>query len=140
MLTLLVAVDGSASGNRAVAYAVDMARRLGDVRLLLLNVQQTLERGFRGGLLNAEAREHLHKTAEEDAAAAQALVNAAQLSYEFLVVFGHPAEVITRVAVERGCFGIVMGTRGLGDWANVFLGSTAYKVVQESALPVTLVR
>lgn len=139
MRTLLVPIDGSASGNRAVAHAVDNAQRLGDVRLLLLNVQPTLERGYPGGLLSPEVRERLQQAAQADAAAALALMDTAHLSYEFLVAFGQPAEVITRIAEERGCAGIVMGTRGLSEWANVFLGSTAFRVVQQSTIPVTLI-
>lgn len=139
MRTLMVAVDGSASGHRAVAHAIDTARRLGDVKLLLLNVQQTLDRWHSGGLLKDEACEHLRGLAAQDSAEALRLVGEAQLTHEFLVLYGHPAEVITRVARERNCIGIVMGTRGLGDWAHVFLGSTAYKVVQLADVPVTLV-
>jgi nucleotide-binding universal stress UspA family protein len=33
-----------------------------------------------------------------------------------------------------------MGTRGLGDIENVFLGSTSFKVVHLSDVPVTLVK
>ena len=140
MRTILVAVDGSASGNRAVECAVDMVRRQNDSKLLLLlNVQYAQERGNTGSLLSADWREQLHKAAQEDAAVARELADKAQLNHEFLVMFGQPAEVITRMGGERGCCGIVMGTRGLGNWANVFLGSTACKVVQQSTLPVTLV-
>jgi len=140
MQTLLVGVDGSETGNRAVAHAVDLARRLGDVKLLLVNVQQTLERWYAGGLLNKEALSHLRQLGEQDARAARALVDAAGLNYEFEVLYGQPGEVLARTARERGCIGIVMGTRGLSDLAQVFLGSTAHKVVQLAEVPVTLIR
>lgn len=140
MRTLLVAVDGSETGNRAVAHAIELARPLGDTRLLLLNVQHTLERWYTGGLLNPEAMAHLRQLGEQEAAAARALVDASGLNYQFMVLFGPPGEVIVRTAKEQGCAGIVMGTRGLGDLAQVFLGSTAYKVVQLAEVPVTLVR
>jgi hypothetical protein len=47
--------------------------------------------------------------------------------------------------LERRCTGGllkpgVMGTRGLGDRAQVFLGSTTYQVVQLAEAPVTLAR
>lgn len=139
MRTLLVAVDGSASGQRAVAHALETARSSADIKLLLLNVQQTLERWHAGGLLNEQARAHLSEMGREDLAQALRMVDEARVSYECQVQFGDPPEVISRLARERGCIGIVMGTRGLGDWANVFLGSTAYKVVQLADVPVTLV-
>lgn len=140
MQTLLVPVDGSDSSHRALAHAIEMARRDGRMKLQLINVQQTLERWYAGGLLNKEALAHLQQLGEQDAAAARAQVDAAGLTYEFRVLFGQPGEVIARVAREQGCIGIVMGTRGLGALEQVFLGSTAYKVVQLADVPVTLVR
>jgi len=56
------------------------------------------------------------------------------------VPFGHPGELVARTAKEQGCSAIVMGTRGLGDLENVFVGSTAYKVIQLAEMPVTLVK
>ncbi len=140
MRTMLVAVDGSATANRAVAHAIDLARRLGDVKLLLVNVQHTLERWYAGGLLNKEAVEHLRLLGEQDGREARALVDAAGLNYEFDVMYGQPGEVLARIARERGCMGIVMGTRGLGELEQVLLGSTAHKVVHLADVPVTLVK
>jgi nucleotide-binding universal stress UspA family protein len=140
MQTLLVAVDGSKTGNRAVAHAIEVARRRGDTKLLLVNVQETLEHWHSGGLLNKDTLAQLKQLGEKDAAAARALVDAAGLDYEFKVLFGRPGEVIARLALEPGCIGIVMGTRGLSDMAQVFLGSTAHKVVQLAEVPVTLVK
>jgi nucleotide-binding universal stress UspA family protein len=140
MQTLLVAVDGSDTSNRAVAHAIEMARRRGDTKLLLANVQETLAHWHTGGLLNKDVLAQLQHLGEKDAAAARSLVDAAGLNYEFKVLFGRPGEVISRLASEPGCIGIVMGTRGLSEMAQVFLGSTAHKVVQLSEVPVTLVK
>jgi nucleotide-binding universal stress UspA family protein len=137
---LLVAVDGSDTGNRAVAHAIEIARGFGDTKLLLVNVQQTLERWYAGGLLNKEALAHLQHLGEEDAAAARALIDAAGLNYEFKVLFGQPGEVIARIAKEQDCIGVVMGTRGMGSLGQVFLGSTAHKVLQLADVPLTLVK
>jgi nucleotide-binding universal stress UspA family protein len=140
MRKLLVPVDGSAVANRAVAHAAELARGLGDTKIVLVNAQQTLERHYAHGLLNKEALTHLQRAGEEEAAGARALLDQAGQLYDFEVVFGQPAEVIVRIAGEQGCSGIVMGTRGLGELQNVLLGSTAYKVVQIADVPVTLVK
>ena len=140
MHKLLVPVDGSAIADRAVAHAIELARRLGRTSVLLLSVQQTLERWYKHGLLNPEALEHLHQLGEADAKQARALLEASGLPYEFKVLFGHPGELIARTAKEQACDAIVMGTRGLGDLQNVFVGSTAYKVIQLAQVPVTLVK
>jgi len=140
MRKILVPVDGSAAANRALTHAIDLAHASGNVKLVLVNVQQTLERWYAGGLLNREALAHLQEMGEADAVEARALVDRAGLTYEFSVLFGQPGEVIARVAKEQGCIGIVMGTRGLSDLEHVFLGSTAHKVIQLSEVPVTLVK
>lgn len=140
MRTLLVAVDGSDTGNRAVAHAIEIARGFGNTKLLLVNVQQTLERWYAGGLLNKEALVHLRQLGEQDAAAARSLIDAAGLNYELKVLFGQPGEVIARIAKEQACIGIVMGTRGMGSLGQVFLGSTAHKVLQLAEVPLTLIK
>ena len=140
MKSLLVPVDGSDAAVRAVDHAIALARRFGDVKLTLINVQQTLERWYTGGLLNHEALAHLQQLGEQDAAVARAHLDAAGLSHEFKVLFGHPGEVIARAGNDPQCIGIVMGTRGLGDMAQVLLGSTAYKVMHLAEVPVTLVK
>lgn len=139
MRKILVPVDGSEASLRALAHAVDQAKAAG-AKIVMVNVQQTLERWYAGGLLNKEALTHLRQLGKADAAKACALVDAAGLTYEFDVLFGQPGEVIARVAKEQGCMGIVMGTRGLSDLEHVFLGSTAHKVIQLAEAPVTLVK
>ncbi|HRC37068.1 MAG: universal stress protein [Rubrivivax sp.] len=139
MRKILVPIDGSDAALRALAHAVELARAAG-AKIVMVNVQQTLERWYAGGLLNNEALTHLRQQGEADGAKARALVDAAGLTYEFDVLFGQPGEVIARVAKEQSCIGIVMGARGLSDLDHLFLGSTAHKVIQLAEAPVTLVK
>lgn len=139
MRKILVPIDGSDASLRALAHAVEMARTAG-AKIVMVNVQQALERWYSGGLLNEKALAHLRELGMADSAKARALIDASGLTYEFDVLFGQPEEVIARMANEQGCVGVVMGTRGLGDLANAFLGSTAHKVIQLCDVPVTLVK
>jgi nucleotide-binding universal stress UspA family protein len=66
---------------------------------------------------------------EAQSVEARKLVDQSGCAYEFVISFGRPAEVIAKSAKDHGCDGIVIGTRGLGDVENVFLGSTSFKVV-----------
>lgn len=140
MKKLLIPVDGSDNANRAVAHAIERAKAAPGTRMLLLNVQEQLERWYAHGLNSEATRQHLKEAGEREAAQARRLLDEAGIPYEFTIQFGKPAEVIARVAQDQGCTGIVMGTRGLGDVESVFLGSTAFKVVHLSAIPVTLVK
>lgn len=123
MQKLLVPADGSPNANRAAAHAIDFAKSMTDRRIVLLNVQEQLERWYAHGL-NREA--------------ARKLLDTARCSYEFAIVFGKPAEVILRVAAENGATSIVMGARSLGHVESVFLWSASYTGVHLSPVPVTL--
>lgn len=140
MKSLLVPVDGSPNAERAVAFAIRMAKAVQGMKLVLLNVQEQLERWYRHGLASDSSREHLKQQGLAQSATARRLLDESGCPYEFLIVFGQPAETIVQAARDHGCSGIVMGTRGLGDVESLFLGSTSFKVVQLSELPVTLVK
>ena len=140
MKKLLVPVDGSATAVRALRHAIEMARAAGDIKILAVNVQQAMDHWYVGGLLNPEAMAHLRQTGEAQVGEARQVLDASRLTYEIRLLYGHPAEVIVRVARDESCLGIVMGTRGLGGLENIFLGSTAYKVIQLAEVPVTLVK
>jgi nucleotide-binding universal stress UspA family protein len=140
MKSLLVPVDGSPNANRAVAFAIRMAKAVQGMKVVLLNVQEQLERWYPHGLASDSSREHLKQQGQAQSVAARRLLDESGCPYEFLIIFGKPAETIVQAAKDHGCSGIVMGTRGLGDVESLFLGSTSFKVVQLSELPVTLVK
>ncbi len=108
-------------------------------KLLLLNVQQELERRYVHGLQSQSARVHLRERGEEATAEARSLLDRRGCAYDVMIVFGRPAEVITQVAAEKRCSAIVMGTRGFGRLKQFFFGSTSDAVRRSASIPVTLV-
>src|SRR3546814_1453414 len=76
----------------------------------------------------------------KDLAAARKLLDAAGVAYTSDIAIGDPADSIVTYAEQRGCDGIVMGTRGLGRVGGLLLGSVATKVLQLTKLPVTLAK
>ena len=56
------------------------------------------------------------------------------------VLQGPPAEAILEVAKTRQCDLIVMGSRGLGQFTGLLLGSQSQKVVQHAECPVLIVK
>ncbi len=140
MKKILVPIDGSPVAERAAAHAAELVRGVDDAKVVLLNVQQNLEHWRKRGLLNEKDLQDLRAHGESEAEGARAILEKAGVLHDFEIVFGHPAEVIVRVAREQHCGSIVMGTRGLGDVESLLLGSTAYKVIQLAQVPVTLVK
>jgi nucleotide-binding universal stress UspA family protein len=53
---------------------------------------------------------------------------------------GRPADVIIAEAEDKDVDLIVMGSRGLGDITGRVLGSVSNQVVQESKIPVYIVK
>ena len=54
--------------------------------------------------------------------------------------FGKAAKEIVDEARDAGCDAIVMGSRGLSDWAAALVGSVAHKVVSLAHCPVVIAR
>jgi nucleotide-binding universal stress UspA family protein len=115
----LLPVDGSAPSDSAADYLGGVAARLPGSRVAIL---------------------HVRTPGTADAApAAAARLEQAGVAFEVLVMDGDPAEAILRCAAARQASEIVMGSRGLGRWSGLVLGSVAMKVVQQAPAPVTVV-
>lgn len=137
----LVPIDGSASAQRALAYALALLQGRADTELHLLNVQSLAVHAFPSklvppDLIDQELRREGHGLLAQAEAAAQA----AGVDCVRHVHIGHPAQEIATCAAEHGCDAVVMGTRGMGAVAGLLLGSVATKVVHAVPLPVTLVK
>ncbi|MNT12061.1 Universal stress protein G [compost metagenome] len=142
MLNILVPVDGSENADRAVVHARRLAQGAESARIHLINVQ-TPPRG-RAGLSKMITQEMINdfyaREGREASEEARKQLDAAGVDYVSHVVFGHAATEIAGYAQDHGCARIVMGTRGNGTLANIFIGSVANQVVQLAQVPVTLVK
>ena len=134
---ILLPVDGSDTSTRAAEYCVWFARATGG-RVLVLNVQTAFEDWQTHGIGHEAARKHREDLARESSS--KALEILAGTPHEFLLAEGEPAETIGRIAEERGCVGVVMGTRGLGKISGVLMGSVAMKTFHVVKVPITFIR
>lgn len=141
MLKLLIAIDGSEGADRALDYALRLAKE-GEIELAVLNVRadpvvygeiQVYVPVDRLIELEVQRSEALLAPAVEK-------IRSADVRYTSEVEPGDAATVIARRAETLGCDGIVMGTRGMGPISNLLLGSVAAKVVHLATVPVTLVK
>lgn len=141
MYTMLVAYDGSEHAENAVRYALDMARRLGDARIVLVNVQPPAMSGEVSNLLTAEEVLEQHLAAgREVLAPARAMVDEAAVRYDTEIAIGRPAEALVEYAQKCGCDAIVMGASSHGRVRSLVLGSVAAKVAHMAEVPVTVVK
>lgn len=134
---ILLPVDGSETSRRAAEYCAWFARATGG-RVLVLNVQPAFESWQTHGIGQEAARKHREDLAR--AAASDALEILAGTPCEYVMAEGEPAETIGRVADEKACTHVVMGTRGLGKVSGVLMGSVAMKAFHLVKVPLTFIR
>jgi nucleotide-binding universal stress UspA family protein len=140
MARLLVAVDGSECSLRALAHAIDVARR-GGTEIEALNVQIPIMSGHVREFVSQSMIDQYHRSEGEVALApAVRLLNESGVPYNASMVVGHIAETIVAEAAKRHCDAIVMGTHGMGGMRNIFLGSVAMRVIHAADRPVTLIK
>jgi len=146
MNKVLVAIDGSEASDRAVDFAITLAKSA-DTCLLVLNVIQetALVPVPMGVMAEVEGvyvtnREAMQSAADELTERAMTRAEIAGLrEVERIVRFGSAAKVIVDTADEEGVDVIVMGRRGLSDLKGLILGSVTHKVGHLAEQPVVTV-
>lgn len=63
-----------------------------------------------------------------------------KIRHDDIVEVGSPGKVINRIAQEKGCDLILMGSRGLNVLENIVLGSVSQYVLAHAPCPVMVVR
>lgn len=137
-MKILVAMDGSAAALRALEIAIKRVKEGGKIRLV--NVQQPAPPSvsvFVGG----EAMEGLYRDeAERSLAPARERLREAGVEFEEKARHGPIGDTIAADAAENRCDEIIMGSRGMGAFSSVLLGSVAMRVLQLANMPVTIVK
>ena len=141
MLNMLVAIDGSEHSARVIDTVVALKAKLNEQSVHVLNVQEDpIVYGEVAIYISVDkARQYAVEAGETVVRAAAERFRGSGLQCTHQVAIGDIARTITRVAAERQCDVIVMGTRGMGAVANLVLGSVATKVLHLTDIPVLLV-
>ena len=138
MEKILLAYDGSAGSHKALVWAVDLAVRLGSA-VVAVSVVKPPE--FSSSIDEvdewyADGEKQYRPLLQE--AAAYGEERGISLQTEMLK--GHPAESLMRYALDCKADLIVMGTRGMGGFKSLIIGSVAQKVVTYAKVPVVVVK
>lgn len=141
MLKLLVPVDGSDHARRALRHTLDLYGGKCPLELHLLNVQAPIvDWEVRRFLRDEEIDRMLNDKADLILDDAEQMVLAAHCQAIRHKRIGEAAQAIAEVAADAGCQQIVMGTRGMGAFHGLLLGSVSTKVLHLVDIPVTLVK
>ncbi|GHG92980.1 universal stress protein [Streptomyces lanatus] len=138
---IVVGVDGSDSAKQALRWAVRQAELTRGEVVAMTAWDMPQFHGALGWLppsssdesaLEGRARDDLARVVEEVVEARPSVAVRTEVHY------GTPASVLLRAARDASL--LVVGSRGLGGFAGLLLGSVAQHCAQHAACPVVVVR
>lgn len=142
MTAIVVGLDGSAQGTKALAHAKRLAAKIGDCELIIAFVIEWTPYSFH----SAQELSERHRRREQEIEQARSVVlepaakaaEAEGFRVRTEVRHGDPAELIAELADEVGAEAIVVGRIGDRGLRRIFGGVTA-KLVALTRVPVTIV-
>ena len=140
MKKILIAVDGSMASNAALNHGLELARSEG-ADVVLVHVYPTAD--VLPGTMFGFAAAVTHEPNEDDNAPLDAALAAAErhgVTARAKLLGGDPVDEIVAYADVIDADLTVIGSRGLGAFGRMLLGSVSRGVLRESRRPVLVVR
>ena len=133
---ILVGVDGSSNGKRALEWAMLLGRQ-GDAEVVAVHAIGLLAHlGPGPGVPSHAHLPELRRTFETEWCAA--LRNSA-IRHRLLLIDGAPVPVLLSLAKREQIDVIVVGSRGVGGFPELSLGSTSHQLAEHAGCPVLIV-
>ena len=134
---IVVGVDGSQNSRRALEWAADLAARL-QAEVVAVHAVGLLSKVDEGGppVPSYAHRDEVRERFERDWCAP---LDGAGVGDRRLLVDGNPVAVMLAVAEEEDADLVVMGSRGLGGFPELLLGSSSHQVAEHARRPVVIV-
>lgn len=139
--TIVVGVDGSPQAEKAIDWALDESRVHGDDVVLVHAWQYPglALTGYAGATLPVFGAEDIKKLADDLLVACTKSVRkrAPDVAVDSRLVEGHPAAAL--VEASAGARLLVVGTRGLGGFKGMLMGSVSTACAHHARCPVVVV-
>lgn len=134
---VVVGVDGSPASAKALSYAIEEARlRHGDLHVIY--AYPVIERPMTG----STGKDYYEQVEADAKESLEAMMKAAPstdgVTVQWLGEPGNAAEVL--IEASRDATILVIGSRGMGGFTGLLLGSVSTKCVHHSLCPVLVVR
>jgi len=141
-MKFLIPVDGSANANRVADYLVHSTTWLRQTpEIFLLNVQWKVATGNVKLFISQNTiNDYYREQGLAELAGTRAILDAAQLAYEYHISIGAPAEAIVQYAREQAIDQIVISKQGQGGLQSWLLGSVVSKVLHLADCPVLVMK
>lgn len=134
---VVVGVDGSDDGLRAVRFGTNTVMRHGGDLMLVNAVDDTLMAGAWGVVYDPEVLQAAGVTANEQAKALALELGLEPARLKTEVVMGSPGGVMARLSEVADL--VVVGRRAASGLERMFVGSTSVAVVANASCPVVVI-
>ena len=128
---LIVGYDGSPHSDKALSLAVEIAKRFNSKITLVHVVPYTYV---------GKASEEDLKKGEEVLRKGVEKVKELGVEFDSRLVEGDPAEKMAEIALNEGYDAVVVGSRGLGGFKELLLGSVSHKLTHHAKCTVIITR
>ncbi|WP_152391644.1 universal stress protein [Paenibacillus guangzhouensis] len=135
---IIVPIDGSQHALLALQHAIRLAQNETSCSITLLHINPHLSiNEVAIGVDLIALQEEEGRLILSDA---EKLIAGSTIPYQAVCYTGDPAQLIVNKAKEESADLIVMGSRGLSLFSELFIGSVSHKVVQHAHCAVMIVK
>jgi len=138
--SILVPVDGSDNSYRALDSALLLSEKLGSTITVVNVTEQVPITHIESEKLLSELLEAYRKENQEILSKCSKIATEKGLSIKTLLLQGNPASIILDYRKKEKFELLIMGSRGLGKFKQLILGSVSSKIVHHSPCAVLLIR
>ena len=140
---IVIGLDGTDTGGRALAFAKDLASRMDGAELIAIYVIEwspfTFQTAEENALRHKRREEEIELATTRIVEPAIASLTEAGFSATGLVRHGDVAETLNRLAVEHGASQIIVGRASADGFTTRIFGSSTQNLVMHADMPVTVV-
>lgn len=137
---ILVPVDGSDNSYRALDAALLFSEKLGSNITVVHVMEQVPITHIGSEKLLSEFLEAYKKENQDILSKCSEIATQKGLTIKTLLLQGNPASVILDYSKQEKFDLLIMGSRGLGKFKELILGSVSSKIVHHSPCAVLLIR
>jgi len=137
---VLVPVDGSDNSYRALDAALLLSEKLGSSITVVNVMEQVPITHIESEKLLSELLEAYKKENQEILSKCSNIATEKGLSIKTLLLQGNPASVILDYSKKEKFDLVIVGSRGMGKFKQLILGSVSSKIVHHSPCAILLIR
>ncbi|MCY0849546.1 universal stress protein [Sulfuracidifex metallicus] len=139
--SIIVAYDGSEHANKALDIGIDLAKKYGSKLDIIEVIDTAMLTGMGLAPVPAEVVDQIYGKAKREVEMAKnKAIQAGISNVGGETLEGDPASSILEYAGKNGVDLIITGSRGLSTLKRIVLGSVSSRIVQESKIPVLVVK